>query len=259
MERRKYFRERSRRNYIMRKPAFVAFIKVYPLSPESLPEEEWRPIPGYENSYHESNYGRTKSLKNGAARILKPALSTNGYLFVVLQKDGVRKNFRVSRLVATCFLLNPDNKVQVDHIDNNKFNNHVDNLRWVSGAENQQYALETGARKSGEEHGDAKLTNEQVVYVRDNPDGLTCLELAEMMAVSKTTIKDVQRGKKYPFAGGLVREKIENRVPDSVREAVRSLYIYGDSERGIKGLSAMFGLHRDTIYKIIHEEEKNDA
>ena len=71
--------------------------------------------------------------KNG---FLKAQLDGNGYTFVALYKDKKRNTKKVHRLVAQTFLENPNNFPAVDHIDRNKANNHVDNLRWVTTQKN---------------------------------------------------------------------------------------------------------------------------
>ena len=60
----------------------------------------------------------------------------SGYHRVCLSRDGERKRFYVSRLVALHYIPNPENKPQVDHINRDKDNNHISNLRWVTGQEN---------------------------------------------------------------------------------------------------------------------------
>ena len=94
-------------------------------------KEIYKPIDGYD--YEVSNVGLVRNVKTG--RILKQFL-VNGYLRVGLSKDGVEKKFLVHRLVAQAFIPNPKNKPQIDHIDGNKQNNRVDNLRWVTSKEN---------------------------------------------------------------------------------------------------------------------------
>lgn len=84
-------------------------------------------------------------------RFLKPSLCHNGYLKVGLHYDGKRKQFRVHRLVAECFIPNPDNLQQVNHIDENKQNNHYSNLEWCSNKYNSNYG--TGAQRSGLKRG----------------------------------------------------------------------------------------------------------
>ena len=62
-----------------------------------------------------------------------------GYERVNLKKDGIEKTMQVHRLVALAFLPNPQNKPEVNHIDENKENNNVDNLEWVTSKENANY------------------------------------------------------------------------------------------------------------------------
>lgn len=116
------------------------------LSIESLPNEEWRDIVGYEGLYQVSNMGRVKGLsrvsnfgkrvKRIPIRILKPTISKRGYYVVGLSKDGKTKNHTIHRILMTSFVPNPENKRAIDHIDTNKLNNSLDNLRWCTDKEN---------------------------------------------------------------------------------------------------------------------------
>ena len=105
-------------------------------------EEEWKSIKDYEGLYEISSYGRVKSLsykyKNGKVReeIIRVPSVTHGYEFLKLNKNGKSKNYKIHRLVAEAFIPNPENKPEVDHIDTNKRNNMVENLRWVTRQEN---------------------------------------------------------------------------------------------------------------------------
>ena len=84
--------------------------------------------------------GRVRSFHNRygkiPARILRVHAHPRGYIYVGLMKDGVRFHFKVHRLVAEAFIPNPENKPCVDHIDTNKSNNTVSNLRWCTIKEN---------------------------------------------------------------------------------------------------------------------------
>ncbi len=91
--------------------------------------EEYRKIEGYEN-YLVSNFGNVKNGKTG--RILNPSLISKGYKGVNLYG----KTYTVHKLVANAFIPNPDNKKCIDHIDNIKTNNNINNLRWVTNQEN---------------------------------------------------------------------------------------------------------------------------
>ena len=102
-------------------------------------EEIWRDIEGYEGLYQISNKGRVKSLKCGKERILRPGIDTSGYCFIILCNDGVSKPFRLHRLVAQAFIPNLYNKPQVNHLDENKKNNCVENLEWSTAKENSNF------------------------------------------------------------------------------------------------------------------------
>jgi hypothetical protein len=106
----------------------------------------FQPINGYENLYEINEFGDVKSLSRSfinnkgyecftKERILKPQLR-NSYFFVRLCKNNIKKVFSVHRLVAQCFVPNPENKPFVNHIDGNRLNNNASNLEWVDLSEN---------------------------------------------------------------------------------------------------------------------------
>ena len=87
-------------------------------------------------NYQISNFGNVKNIKTG--RVLKPGRGLNGYLTVVLFNDGDKSTKTVHKMVASAFLENPENKRCVDHINHDKINNHISNLRYATDAENNQ-------------------------------------------------------------------------------------------------------------------------
>lgn len=97
--------------------------------------EIWKPIPNYEGLYEASSLGRIRSVYR-YNRILKPMISNSGYARVDLFKNKNRKQFSVHRLIAMTFISNPEGKKAVNHIDENKLNNCIDNLEWVTHKEN---------------------------------------------------------------------------------------------------------------------------
>ena len=106
-------------------------------------EEIWCPIKGYESIYEVSDKGRVKSVKFGKERILKPRRTPQGYLLVCLCKNGEIKQCLVHRLIAQTFIPNPDNLPQVNHKDEDKENNSVQNLEWCDRKYNINYGTRT--------------------------------------------------------------------------------------------------------------------
>lgn len=111
-------------------------------------QEIWKDIEGYEGLYQVSNFGRVKSLDRYVLRnentlfvkvIVLSQLNIRGYLAVRLCNSGKYKNYFVHRLVANAFIHNDNNYSEINHIDENKHNNHVDNLEWCDRKYNVNY------------------------------------------------------------------------------------------------------------------------
>ena len=102
--------------------------------------EIWKDIPNYEGLYQVSNLGNIRGLYNyrGKYHILKPRLK-RGYHQIGLRKNTIRKWFAVHRLVAQVFIANPHNCKYINHKDENKLNNSVENLEWCTAHYNNCY------------------------------------------------------------------------------------------------------------------------
>jgi len=107
--------------------------------------ECWRSIDGYLN-YQVSNIGRVRNCDTG--RILRGTIDHHGYNIVSLSKDRAKRKIPVHRLVAHEFIPNESDKPFVDHIDTNKLNNCVTNLRWATNRENQGNSIKQSDRSS---------------------------------------------------------------------------------------------------------------
>lgn len=103
-------------------------------------KEIWKDIEGYEGLYQISNKGRVKSFYNHNGKIfVKPNIDVWGYERVDLSKNKNEKHYKVHRLVAKAFIPNPNNYPCINHKDENKTNNCVDNLEWCSHKYNRNY------------------------------------------------------------------------------------------------------------------------
>ena len=112
--------------------------------------ENWRDIEGYEGSYQVSDCGRVKSLqrkityKDGREKVLQEKILHNflsdlGYYHVMLSKNGTPKRYKVHRLVAKAFIPNPNELPIINHRDECKTNNVVENLEWCDQNYNIHY------------------------------------------------------------------------------------------------------------------------
>lgn len=139
--------------------------------------EKWADIKGYEGSYQISNMGRVKSLKrkinsnNGGKyvkneSILTPIISSKGYYRVSLSKDSKTKIFSIHRLVAESFIQNTNNLPQVNHKDENKLNNNVDNLEWCDNKYNLRYSCSKKVIRS-DKYGNEKIYDCMSDVVKD--------------------------------------------------------------------------------------------
>ena len=97
--------------------------------------EQWRLIDGYDN-YEISSHGRVRN--NETSKILKIYAEKTGYFSLGLYKDKKKKQHRIHCLVGSAFLEKKEGDIEVDHIDHNRANNMLSNLRWTSKSGNQR-------------------------------------------------------------------------------------------------------------------------
>ena len=114
-----------------------------------LEQEVWKDIKGYEGLYQINNFGKVKSLKKYAGRsfrkekILKEYIDKDGYIKVILCKNNKTRFLSIHRLLAEAFIPNPNNFPQINHKDEDKSNNSLENLEWCTCKYNINYGNRT--------------------------------------------------------------------------------------------------------------------
>lgn len=147
-------------------------------------EEVWKDIVGYEGKYQVSNLGRVKSLnykQTNSERILKENTDKKGYKRAHLFKNGKGVHISIHRLVAEAFIPNPNNYPQVNHKDENKANNNMENLEWCTNEYNHNYG--TRNKRMGN-----SLKGQRIYDNHPMARGVKCITTGEIF----TTIKEAQ-------------------------------------------------------------------
>lgn len=162
----------------------------------------WRTVPGYP-AYEVSVDGLVRRCQGfrcrRAHRVLVPFVRPNGYAQILLYQGGKRRRFGVHQLVALAFLgPKPSPQHEVAHLDGQRLNNHVSNLAWLLHSENERHKDLHGTRLRGSQIGNAKLTEAQVVLIRQAlAVGIRQCALAQTYCVSDSTVSLIARGKTW--------------------------------------------------------------
>ena len=133
-------------------------------------KEKWGKIKNH-SSYLVSDSGKVKRVRNGqstyAGKVLKPAITKDGYLYINLCENGKRKSIAIHKLVAEAFIGPCPKGKEVNHIDGNKENPCADNLEYVTRSENLKHSYKLGLQnKKGENHHLHKLREHDIKKIR---------------------------------------------------------------------------------------------
>ena len=146
-------------------------------------------LKGYEGLYEINKKGDIKTLKRQGTneRILKPHLGKNGYYCVSLFKNGKGKTYTLHFLIAQQFINNPDNYPIIDHIDRNRTNNNILNLRWTTHSINSENRYCKGCIvKDINKYGDKEYIYYRVSYRKEKRKRFKTIQEAEQYLLSLT-------------------------------------------------------------------------
>jgi hypothetical protein len=188
--------------------------------------EIWKDIPGYEQYYQVSNYGRVRSLPrtkktrfsrigySGGGHVLKSILDKKGYKKVALSVDGKVTNVCKHVLVALAFIdANPDPSLQINHKDGNKGNNRVENLEWVTASENMAHSYSSGIRD--------KTRVKSAYYYRNRMTGeiLKSTEASKVAGYNHAYFTEMVAYGRYPNKTDFELVNIDNKIGEFSRGA----------------------------------------
>lgn len=200
-------------------------------------KEIWKVYPDYD-FIEVSNLGRVKTKdrivtdRRGRkyhikGRVLKQQRTRDGYVFVEFRANGKAVRPRVNRLVAICFIPNPDNLPEVNHIDNDPTNNRSDNLEWCSRQYNSDYKKNFGTSS-------AEVLGRSVIAINRNTSEVfwfkTQLDAGRQLGVSQGNISNVVKGRYnktgdywFTYANENAVEKTREKFGDEIAEKVEKL------------------------------------
>ena len=163
-------------------------------------EEQWKPVPGYDGAYWVSDLGRVRSTPRPktSGGILRQH-ERYGYLTVALPKELGKHGARlvsVHRIVLSAFVGPCPDGMQTLHINGDRKDNRLENLRWGTAKENRADVVKHGLFDKAMKERRA-LTDEQAEFVRQNYRKIKQADLAQMLGVHRTTIQRIHAGERY--------------------------------------------------------------
>lgn len=179
--------------------------------------EIWKSIEGFEGRYEVSNYGRVRSLDHVVSKMHKTGVmyphtikgrirkfgfsggrKGRKYPTVIITKRPLVKHCMIHRIVAIAFVPNPEGKLEVNHKDGDKLNNHYDNLEWCTRKENTQHASTARLLWDNGIHFNAKLNLKTVFKIkRELSKGIRQCEIARKYKIDPMTIQAISSGKSW--------------------------------------------------------------
>ena len=221
--------------------------------------ETWKIIPSYPY-YSASSLGKIK--RNAGTprcpkdRVLKPLNNPRGYFVVgLLRPETKQRPLMIHRLVLEAFCGEaPSDKHQGNHLNGNKTDNRIENLEWVTHAENIQHAYDTGlhGRYIGENASSAKLTNEQAIDILNRIANKEYRkDIAILYGISNKTIDTLVSGKSYAYLPrpNMTSKRMGNHILVDA-DVIQIKQLIGTTSS--RAIGELFGVSGGTIDQIKH-------
>lgn len=214
-------------------------------------DEIWCDIPDYEGVYEVSNLGRVRRIKTG--RILKPSTSS-GYFGVLLCINGVQTYNKIHTLVMKAFVGTRPNGYHTNHKNGIKKDNRLDNLEYVTPAENIAHAFRTGLIYTNISPDDASELVLKTFKSFENRPSIT--ELSDMTGVSYSRVIAILKAKCYLYSDHepVVEDKHYRRFSDAARKEALEMLDKGIKQRDI---ATKFNVHECQITRLKQSRRLN--
>lgn len=185
--------------------------------------EEWKDVIGYEGLYQVSNKGNLRSFHKGKCKLLSLCVGKHGYVVALLHNKNGRKHVRVHRLVAQAFIPNPNNLPYINHKNEIKTDNCVENLEWCTAEYNVNYG--TSAQRISEKQSVAVLQYDLDGSLVCRYNGLS--EAERINGYKHCSISEVCTGKKLSYMGFIwLHEGDEHLLPERLAACLQSKNFY---------------------------------
>ncbi len=206
--------------------------------------EEWRDVPGLNGIYRVSNLGGAMSTTIYAeGRLLKPTIGGHGYpvINVSSARTGI-SNMPLHTMVAFAFIGPRPDGMHINHKNGIKTDASVSNLEYATPSSNIQHGYDTGLIPRGENHYSSKVTEAEVVEIRnsDEPGPV----VATKYGIKASNVHEIRLGHTWKHAGGRIRRRVRPRLDASLVREIRN-----SKERGID-IAERLGLGKGVISKI---------
>lgn len=216
-------------------------------------------INGIKSSYYVSKNAEVINTKNNKIKFMKPQCQKNGYYLVHLHLNG-KSYFRwLHRMVAECFIDNPENKPEVNHKDGNKSHNYMSNLEWVTTKENIEHAFKTNLRGYGEKSSNTKIRKKDVITICEmlEDNQLTMTEIADyigcsysivFMIKSKKCWVDISKNYNFENYNAFSKNRGKNKLTES--DVIEICELIKSDKITCRDIAKLYNVFEATIYRI---------